>query len=500
MKTTHAKHLGAVGLVLSLALSTLGLLAAPAQAAPRATISISKTSAVPGEWLVVRGKLPKKKVQRVTLIRTLYGTKVGVKKTKRDGSFRFRFRMASMPREGYRVRGGGARSKVVYVTAQRQEVALTGSPQGFTARITPASARALSLQKRVSPTAWSTVEERVSDGSGVARFSPAVEGPTYRVVARARGAVGEVYSLPLVTAPPPLRESPSELTSPSKVFKKQITSATSAAAKYRWWPAARVWDWEFAEGMEEWSNYATGTGRSSLTHGGMRQYSGGQGRSSVNFGDLSTTFQGAGRATGNWEFKARSVQHGRGYTPYLVRYSLVPAGTPDGVQPRQQIILAEYSGYGTTHRIGVRDGSHAHMRTLSGWPHNRSNWFGYGLQVTKKQVIWVVNRRKVATWKRTPGFSGSWVPRMELVGTPGERMTSTNLATDWIRSFPLKKQGRVTGPQGGFVSTPLAVSTLGKRGGASGASGGVRLGASAAAEAVGRGLTLGASAGLGARP
>ena len=446
--------ISSLALVLAVAVAPL-LVTAPAEAA-KPSISISKTSAVPGQYLVVRGKLPSRKAVKLTLVRTLYNGTVQTKYSKPDGSYSFRFRMASMPREGYKVRlPSGVSSKTVYVNAVRQEVTLTGSASSLTAAVVPRMARPMSLQKRTSATGWTTVARKTSGTNGVARFS-APAGPTYRVVAATKGDITSTYSLPLVTALPQLSEKRSALNEPSKIYNPQLDSNTSAAAKFGWWPAAITWDWEYGLGMNEWTNYSEGTGRSSLTYGGMWQYSGGFGDRTVNYGSLSTTYKKAGFGQGNWEFKGRTVQRGNGYTPYTFRYSLVPEGTPDGVEPRQEIIVAEYAGYGTSHRLGVRDGSSEFSKTVGGWAHNGTNWHLYGVQVTDEKVTWIVNRKIVASWKRTPGFKGQLVPRMELIAKKGERMTMTNISTDWIRYFALKSGAQLSGPTAGFTQTALS--------------------------------------------
>lgn len=444
-----------LGVLLALLLTALATLS-PAAEAATVSIRVSKTSAIPGQWLVISGKLPSKGVKRLELERTLYHGIMARGKSKANGSYSFRIRMLSMPVEGFKVHVvGGPASKTVSVTSIRQDIILDGGDGEFTAQVIPAMTRNVMLQRRTSATGWENVVQKTTGPDGWVDFS-APNGPAYRAVAMQKDDILSYYSVPVVTEYPNLDENPSNLGGPGQVYNPQIDSGTSAAAKYKWWPAAQTWDWEYATGMGEYTNWAEGTGRSSLTYGGLWQNSGSPRPAIASYGGVSSTYRKAGFTNGNWEIKSRLVQKDPGFTPYTARYSLVPAGTPDGVRPRSEIVIAEHTGYTDQTSISVRDGSNEYRKVFGGFAHNRENWHAYAVQITDKRVTWLVNRKIVGSWNRTAGLQGNLVPRLELVDVDGQRMTYSTLATDWIRYFKIKPGANLKGSTAGFSVTPLA--------------------------------------------
>lgn len=427
--------------------------------------------------------------------------------TRADGSFTLHVTASAMWGFRYRVRGGTRVTPAVTTYAKAQDVIVTqtsrgavGQPLEFLVdtvgrgysgyRELPApvlEGRTLTLQRRVSPTAWEDVATtRVgADGLATVGTTHRRAGDVYRVRAedwRGNGdVIGWTASFPHVVSETPgrvkagthLRTTRSPVTSqaiteaPRTAKKKQKKSdggRRHAHSTYGWFGRDGVtqrWEWELGESLDSaamqvrgssraanrWSEGSDGTGRVTLRNGGMLLRSEGYGSAPDGArGNVWAALTGSGERRGRWEVRGVTTPGGGGQA-HAVRYELVPLAQAHQLCGTAGIVIGESKGPGSPLRIGARAGDGTTWgRTVGTVPSGPSS---YAVQVTGKHLTWFVNGTPVATLRQSAALpTGPMALRVVMAGRHDTAMASTKSTVDWARTFSLKRGTRPTSRTG----------------------------------------------------
>jgi hypothetical protein len=449
-----------------------------------ATINITKATA--GEKLTFSGRVSggsrpvySYRVYAGKLVTKVAGT------SNADGTFSITRRMAGMPLEYYKVVAPATRTSAAWTSTkftvqnQMQDVNLTRSGTTFTAQLTfttsnldgsnqqtrnAGAGRAVVLQHQGADRTWTAVpgQSGTTNSTGAVVFSVPGASGTYRALAgQTADGVSAFASFPVRTTPAPTLTQVNVYDPAGTKLSPMPASGNGAAAKYDWWPATGFWDTALGEGMSgpagqgctdnctPWSDYATGTGRVAINDGQIALDTGYPSRSLPVWGDLSSTLGIDGYADGRWEMRVHHNEMVPGHTPYTSRVSLVPAGTPDGTVPAKRIVLAEWTGYDdkTQLALGQGGGDPVLTRTVTGIQYGPRNWHDLAVQITSGKIVWLIDGNVVGQADGAATTGTKWVPRIEMLSTPGRWMDRARGGIDWVRYFPLADKNAKTLPQ-----------------------------------------------------
>ena len=463
------------------------LTAGSAQSATPSTGSaaISTTNATAGEKLVFSGRVSGG--SRPVHTYRVYSGKLVSKvagASNADGTFSVTRRMNGMPLEYYKVVAPATSTSEAWASGkftvqnQMQDVVLTRSGTTFTAQLKLSTAnfdgsnkvtrnagagRAVVLQRQDAERTWTNVtgQAGTTNQDGAVSFTVPDANGTYRALAgQTPGGVSAFASFPVRTTPAPALEQVNVPDPAGTTLSPMPASGNGAAAKYNWWPANGFWDTALGEGMSgpagqgctenctPWSDYATGTGRVAINDGQIALDTGYPNWRLPVWGDLSSTLGIDGYADGRWEMRVHHNEMIAGHTPYTSRVSLVPAGTPDGTVPAERIVLAEWTGYNdrTLLALGQGEGEPVLTHTITGVQYNSRNWHNLAVEVTGSRIVWLLDGNVVGQADGGATLGTKWVPRIEMLDTPGRWMDRARGGIDWVRYFTLDRRNAQTLP------------------------------------------------------
>lgn len=471
------RHLSPIVAVL-LGVSAPLLTAGTAESATPTTgsVAISTTKATAGERLTFSGRVSggsrpvhSYRVYAGKLVSKVAGT------SNADGTFSITRRMSGMPLEYYKVVAPATSTAAAWTSTkftvqnQMQDVVLTRSGTTFTAQLTLTTAdldgshkvtrnagagRAVALQRQDAQRAWTTVtgQKGTTNSNGAASFTVPDASGIYRALAeQTADGISAFASFPVRTTPTPGLEQVNVPDPAGTTLSPMPSTSNGAAAKYNWWPANGFWDTAMGEGMggpagqgctencTPWSDYATGSGRVAIKDGQIALDTGYPSKRLPVWGDLSSTLMIDGYSDGRWEMRVHHNEMVPGHTPYTSRVSLVPAGTPDGTVPAERIVLAEWTGYNgrTLLALGQGDGKPVLTRVIPGVAYSPRNWHDLAVQITDNKIVWLLDGDVVGQADGAATQGTTWVPRIEMLSTPGRWMDRARGGIDWVRHFSL---------------------------------------------------------------
>ncbi|GGD08207.1 hypothetical protein [Nocardioides daphniae] len=419
--------------------------------------------------------------------------------TNADGSFAVQAPASAMWGLKYRVKAGNYASPARDTSARAQEVILTqtsdarvGGQLTFLAdtvgraytgyRDLPSAVlagRAMTLQRRVSPTSWQDVATATSDAYGLATFTT-----THR-------AVGDFYRVRLsewtlngdaigwhASFPHRVTSKASRIKEGTFPHRRATVAASAVAAglapgvptaggshggsrqhawsRYGWGRDPRFrYEWEFGESLSSppllgtkskgtWSEASTGTGRVTTRNGGMLFASDGYASApDGTYGTTTATLNGASDRWGRWEVRGVTTQNSRKGRKYKMRYELVPVAQASRACGTASIILGESKGPNSPFTFGVRNAKGTKWgRTIGKFP---SGAVSVAVQVTQKHITWFVNGNPVGTVRDKAALpKGPMTLRLTFVGDGNRTMDSAKGQLDWARSYSLKYGERPT--------------------------------------------------------
>lgn len=417
-------------------------------------------------------------------------------KTEEDGSFRLPIQAPGMFGISYRVVGAGRATPGVTFNAKTQDVDLwvEGSedytrpvqplpllPFTIVADTTPQFyrrpttddlpvlvGRRLTLLERTSPGTWDVVARTTVGEDGRGRFSGLSETSgdhVYRVREERwtenGSKVGWMWSWPINVHVLGLLELPSyqpegERT-PGNVAGQRGPERPNpnAGATFGWGPVRWDYSWTAGQSLDDpplrgtdrrgrWAEMGTGLGRVVKHNGGLMVSSGklvrdGRG----DFGTTRAVLRGAAATYGRWEATLSLAVGEEAHSDYDVVLDLVPTSGAD--RPcAPAITVARWTGLEKRLTFGASKGGREWVRSID------SQGVGHDIpvvaaEVAPSHVTWFLNGRaigSVRTRKAVPGVPLTM--RISLVGD-GSEHDSSDLHSDWQRSYPLHTGRQVTG-------------------------------------------------------
>lgn len=321
--------------------------------------------------------------------------------------------------------------------------------------------RGLTLQKRVSPTAWATLARTTETPDGHGYFTGLTESAPGTVVYRVRqesllaggNRVGWSTSYPTylsVDGSGPAQEPAVPTTVRYDAWQPLAASGTqltptmkTSFSTYGWGRKLFDFDWERGQSLADapgtgaghWVESSDGTGRAAKVNGMLGLDS--KRLVNVQPGDLGTTLAtmtGNARSYGRWEvrFKAETVESaGRDYD---LRAELVPASFADYACGSRNILIGQVRPHSRALTIGVKNGTRNWSATrpltvISGHP-------SLAVEVEPGHITWFYAGRPVGTVRNTGAVSR--VPltlRLSLVGHGSDEMNKSSLDSDWQRGY-----------------------------------------------------------------
>jgi hypothetical protein len=447
--------------VISLLVSLLGLVGAPAQArAAGLSVSPGQGGYVGGQLVTFSGNIGASGERRVHLQFNMGGGWTPLHHgrtwpTNRAGDFSFQHPAPAMFNVRYRVAARGLVTPDVVFDARSQDLVLwtegtVAAGRPFSVKVdttpsldgrpdTPAPAfpgRTLTLQRRIDPTTWQSMGTTTTDGNGNARFDGVVvdrAGPVaLRVVQadyrRDGHEIGAFPSFPTYvtvgsagssqrtaaddTAQVPLRTVP--MSSPGRVVAARAGgSSSSAALKHGWRPALFDFAWEFGESLSSppmrgtdrrgrWLDGSSGTGRAVHYNGGLMLDSQRDGKvngaADQSWGATTATLRGHARARGRWETRLRVKAFERDDAPGVVRLELVPEDPAAEQCGARAITVAEFvPGQGTV-SMGVRSPNRDRQWTRTiSGVPTKDTSNAYAVELGRRHITWFWNGKAVAS-------------------------------------------------------------------------------------------------------
>ena len=442
--------------------------AAPAARATRGRITLTPRAYIAGETLTIRGTVGARGSRPITLQRYMRDRYLdaGRGRTTKAGRFGFRIPGPGMATPySVLVAGTGLRTPQAPVSPVEQTFTFRATPsapragQQVSLRVVSAPARPgrpLTLLRRTSPSSWERVAEASADADGAATFTvtAAASDVAYRVMAGAMPARGiaEYPSYPFF-----LRSRDSERTTapaapaaPALVERAPYTQPgpVNAGNTFDWGRPAESHDWEYGEPLGAWREYGTGSGRVAPAYAMLTVESGPGYYGADDLGTTRATLAGRGRAYGRWEIRMRAPHWQEG-PDYRVLAELVPASTRPGACSPHTVTFADFTGYGSTVDLGVRNGERAWAHTERGVVTSRDHWHTYAVEVRPDRITWFVDATVTATLRSRAAVSGlPLVPRLSLVAPDDTtQMRHTRIGTDWLRSWGLERKGSAAAGQ-----------------------------------------------------
>lgn len=413
------------------------------------------------------------------------------RRTKANGSFRFKVPAPSMWGIRFRVAGKGghatplwtaaARAQEVLLEVQSNEVYLgenrvvTNRPFTIVADTRPPFSgfkvfppplmpgRTVSLQRLVG-SSWTTIDSTTVDSRGKARFSvtETAEGvQTYRArmedYTRNGSSVGWFPGFPTRVEVFTTREDAPPLPNePRKTFinvaEHKGGDQDKAARTYKWRAEEYDYGWMFGEDLDSrpygperggrWVETTAGTGRFSLRNGGLlymsSDYPGGYGHGG--WGDTSIEMRGHDRAYGRWELRAQPTANQRALSDYTIKIELVPSNQSDYQCASEAITLAEMRPLQDRVGFGVRNGSAGMEWTRTKSLRVNGQHHAYAVEISKGHISWFIDGKVVGTVKDPRALTGT--PMKLRISSEGEGelhyMNNTKMLVDWVHGYDLE--------------------------------------------------------------
>lgn len=435
--------------------------------ATRGRITLTPRAYIAGETLTVRGTVGATGSRPIMLQRYMRDRYLDAERGRTTKAGRFGFRIAGPGMAtpySVLVAGTGLRTPQAPVTPVEQTFTFRTTPSAPRAgervslRVTSAPARPgrpLTLLRRTSPSAWERVASATADAQGAATFevTAGASDVVYRVMAGAMPARGisEYPSYPYYLRPRGAGRSRTAGVPPrmpaTRVPYTQ-PGPVNAGNTFDWGRPTESHEWEYGEPLGAWREYGTGSGRVAPAYAMLTVESGPGYHGADDLGTTRATLGGRGRAYGRWEIRMRAPHWQEG-PDYRVLAELVPATTRPGACSPHTVTFADFTGYGNSVDLGVRQGDRAWAHTKRGVVTSRDHWHTYAVEVRKDRITWFVDARVTATLRSRAAVSGlPLVPRISLVAPDDTtQMRHTRIGMDWLRSWGLERPGSATAGQ-----------------------------------------------------
>ena len=491
----------ALGLLLPLlALSALP----PAQAAEAGSLTVSPQVYIGGQGVTLKGNIGAPGVRRVHLESHMgrpgdyWVNREVYFRTDEAGNFSYTMPAPSMFNIRFRVRSGNLYTPAWNFRARSPESVLTFDAgddrlapavavagRSFTVQVntvpelkgrkayTPPviEGRTVTLQKRVSPTVWQTLDASTIDSRGQVYFTLTEQAGTHVYRVRQENWYGNgsnarwIPSFPTYLQVAPtlsealkIREPGTEGTTVAPEDKSTVTNpprsgggSLTAASVGLWGPQLFDFGWEVAQAITDppsgqrprggWLDASDGTGRVVQYNGGLNLQSKLERLGRGDWGTTTATVKGNAQRYGRWEFRIRGQVIETGSPNYRAVVELVPAGAAVQDCTPRTITVADFRMQKKGVRMGLRKtaGGAAWLKVKKGAklddvPRN------VAVEVGRKHITWFYDGRPVATLKGAKANMGvKLVPRMRLVGGGTVERNSTRLISDWQRAWTLER-------------------------------------------------------------
>ncbi len=106
-----------------------------------------------------------------------------------------------------------------------------------------------------------------------------------------------------------------------------------------------------------------------------------------------------------------------------------------------KIILASYTPGDVFVRGAVRTPPNTEFQYWRKRDLRSRAWHTYAIEVTRKKIVWFVDRKVMRHERRPAALSGvAFRPQFVLTGTPAATMRESWMQMDWVRFYTLKRK------------------------------------------------------------